>query len=203
MYILVAILALLGGFYQQQNTSPNQEIVLRFADADVTSSDAQDAVTLVTKQLQLLGADHIQVNQDQKGTLKITYYSDADVALIKKTLSKEKEFEDNVSSTIKNKKSHHFPAEESSLIYNLDIYEIQKSIDVDWSLEGTIVLELKSESDRGSNSLVYTAAHILEYKGDRNIKVAYKALKNRAIAIDNASYVIPEVRAGPSFAYYS
>ena len=86
---LIIVLTFLGVVYQQQNSLPNQEIVLQFTDAKVTSSETQNTIAIVKEQLQNLGADNIHVKETQEGTLKITYYSATNVSSIKKILSEE------------------------------------------------------------------------------------------------------------------
>ena len=85
---LILILTFLGVASQQQ-TVANQEIILQFTDVDVSSNEAQNTIAIVKLQLQDIGADNIQVKKEDNGKLKITYYSDANVASVKETLSKE------------------------------------------------------------------------------------------------------------------
>ena len=84
----VLILVLLG-YSRQQAYVPNQEIVMQFVDADVTSDVTQNAIAIVKKQLQTIGIANIQVRETVAGRLKITYNSDLDVASIKRIFSKE------------------------------------------------------------------------------------------------------------------
>lgn len=86
---IIFILSFLAVISQQEFNVPNQEIVLEFNHVEVTSNEAQTAVAHVKQQLQGLGANQIKVQQTAQGKLKITYYSDADVASIKKTFSKD------------------------------------------------------------------------------------------------------------------
>ena len=73
--IFVLTLVLLG-YGRQQVHVPNQEIVVQFLDAQVTTDVAQNAISKVKKQLHSIGIFNIQVRETAAGRLKITYYSD-------------------------------------------------------------------------------------------------------------------------------
>lgn len=192
---LIIVLTFLGVVYQQQNTLPNQEIILQFKDVKVTSAETQSTIAIVKKQLQNLGANNIQVKETQDGTLKITYYSDTNVINIKKTLSQEKKLVLDYST---NSESSNLPVENSSIGYNLDVYEIKQGNETDWNLVENNVLEQKPENDRFFNPNFFVLINI-KYSSDKDLvtKVAYKVRRNVALAIDNTSHNIPEVRAGP------
>ncbi|MDH7445004.1 hypothetical protein [Aquimarina sp. 2201CG14-23] len=195
---LLAAFALLV-VMQQQAVVPNQEIVLEFTNVDVSSLEAQNAIAIVKKQLQSVGAKNTRVSKELKeGTLKITYYSDADVEFIRKTLSKEQSA--NLDYVLSNQTGDNgeFPIQERSKDYNLDIYEIYKSTDVDTDFNGKYVLEIKQKQNRHSSTNSYSyVSEITTNDLDRLVKIAQKVNRNIAIAIDNTSRNIPEVRAGP------
>ena len=193
---LIIFLTFLGVVNQQQISEPNQEIVLQFTNTEVTSHDTQYTIAHIKKQLEDLGVNHIQVTEKEKGQLVISYYSDVDVASIKKTLSKQERLALNNSNKNEDHSNSDFPLDEHSKSYNLDIYEIQKDTASGWDLNGTSITELKSEVNRFSNPNLY--AFINQSEDEKTIeKVAYKTHYNIAIAIDNISHKIPEVRAGP------
>lgn len=195
---LIIIFALLGAF-QEKVSVPNQEIVLQFSDAEVSSNKAQNTLAIVVQQLQTVGISDIQVREQENGQLRITYYSDTDVASIKKTLSQENQLEIGLTSFNKDENHSKFPFKNKSNDYNLDVFEIQNKADAGSDLNGKFVLELKQEYDRFSNPNVHPyVIEIDDEEKDRIVKVAYKANRNVANAIDNTSYKIPEVRAGPS-----
>ncbi len=193
---LIIILSLFGVVSQQQITVPNQEIVLQFTDASITSEDTQNTIAIVKKQLQDLGVSNIQVNETENGKLTITYYSDADVASIKKTFSKEKNLQLDYDFKNQDEESSRLPFDENTISYNLDVYEIQSGGDTEWDLNGTSVVELKPESNRLAKPNTYAFFNALEIN-ESIVKVTYKTRYNIAIAIDNTSHKIPEVRAGP------
>jgi len=130
---LIIVLTFLGVVYQQQNTIPNQEIVLQFTNAKVTSVDTQNTIALVKEKLQNLGANNIQVKETVEGTLKITYYSTTNVSHIKKSLSEENSLSLGYNLNNQDKKSSNLPIENSSISYNLKVYEIQNGNDADWN----------------------------------------------------------------------
>ncbi len=190
---LIIVLTFLG-VGQHQISVPNQEIIVQFTDDEVSSDDAINAITIVKKQLQVIGVDNIQVCEVADGKLKITYYSDIDVASIKNILSQEENLK--LGYTSNDDESSKLPSKDESNSYNLDVYEIQKESNSDWDFEGTLVLELKPDGDRFSNLKVFASFEELDVEVDIT-RVAYKLHYNIAIAIDKTSYIIPEVRAGP------
>ncbi|GAA3615986.1 hypothetical protein Q4Q39_01495 [Flavivirga amylovorans] len=192
---LVIALTLLG-VCQEQISVPNQEIVMEFIYDEVTSDEVQDAIAVVKKQLRALGIDNIQVGEKEDGRLKITYYSDVNVASIKKILSKEKKLALDYTSYNQDEDHSKLPSNENKNSYNLDVYEIHKSVDGESDLNGTLVVELKHEYDRFSNPNFYIGK-IDVSEEDRIVKTAYKVCRHIAIAMDDMSHNVPDVRAGP------
>lgn len=195
---LITALALLV-VMQEQTVVPNQEIVLEFVDIDITSLEAQNAITIVKKQLQSIGAKNTRISKELKdGKLKITYYSDVEVEYIKRILSEEQNIELDHVFYDQSEDDNQFPVDKNSKDYNFDVYEIQKSTDFDSDFNGLYVLEVKhgQEGHSGSNSHSFVFEIDINYI-DGLVKVAQKVNTNIAIAIDNTSHNIPEVRAGP------
>ena len=150
--------------------------------------------------MQEIGINSIDVKTLQDGQLKITYYSATDAGSIKDILSKENKIELDFTSNSQNDDQSKIPFNKKDKIYNLDVYKIQDSTDSNSGFDGKLAIELKPESDRFFNPLVNNfAVEIDDRKRDRIIKVAFKLNRNIAIAIDNSSHNIPEVRAGPQF----
>lgn len=196
-YIFVVALTLIGVIFQQQDTAPNQEIVLQFTDVEVTSIEAKHAVISVTEQLQGLGVEAVQISEQEDGKLIISYYSDVDVLHVKTILSKEKNIVLGLNSSNQNEDNSQFPTQKQSITYNLDVYEIQSYNDIESNLNGSVV-DLHSFSDQLLNPNLYSS-HLAIDGSERGKQenVAYRVYKNIAIAINNIPYVIPEVRAGP------
>lgn len=195
---LIIVFTVLG-ICQQKNTVPNQEILVEFVNDEVTPEDILNTIATVKKTLHIVGIDNIKVEEQNNGTLKITYYSNVNVAIIKKILSKggDSELEHIAYSE---KGNSEIPSSENLNNYNLDVYEIQKSSGTGLDFDGKYVFEIKYEYDRFSNPNVYVPFGVIDTSAkDKVVKVAYRIRRNIAIAIDNTSHNIPEVRAGPAF----
>lgn len=195
--VLIFSLTLFGAVSQQQILVPNQEIVLQFEDVDLTSKQTENTVAIVKQQLQDLGAENIQVLSLENGTLKITYYSDAQVSSIKETFSEENNLALHLTSQIQDEDSSSFPFEESNISYNLDVYEIQNGHDSGWGFDGAISLEFEPKSDRFLDPNDLSNQHVVYQYEDYLIQVAYKTCREITIQISDPLHTIPEVRAGP------
>ena len=190
---LIIILVLLG-LSQHKMSVPNQEIVVQITDEETLSDDALNAIEIVIKQLRSIGAENIHLIEEENGKLKITYYSEIGVANVKDILSQEESLKLGHTSNTDN--SSRIPVNDDPNSYNFDVFEIQKPSDSEWDFEGTLVLELKPDGERFSNPKVFASTDENEVEVDF-AKVAYKVHSKIAIAIDNRSHKIPEVRAGP------
>lgn len=197
-YVSAFIFALaIIGISLEQASVPNQEIVLQFSDLDVTVDETQDAITHIKSQLEALEVDNIQIQESRNGTLKITYYSDIDVSEVKKIfLGKVDVAIDHTLYDFDNKNSE-FPSKEDVKPYQLDVFEIQENIDFAGSSGN--VLESKSETIRFFTPDTYASISKQQTEQkNKTEKLAYRVHRNSVIAIDDASYNIPEVRAGPT-----
>ena len=189
----IIVLTLLGVSLEQYST-PNQEIVVQFANNEVSLFETQNTIAIVKKQLQDIGVENINVQENENGTLKISYHSDIDVASIKRLFSTKK-FDLGLAD-YNTEGSSNVPSGDKSNDYQLDVNEIQKSNETDSDFNG-IVVDVRQKSDRFFNPAV-NSVHEFEVRDVNKIeKVAYIIQKNIALAIDNSSHNIPEVRAGP------
>jgi len=196
---IIFILSFLAVISQQEFNVPNQEIVLEFNHGEVTSSQAESTVAHIKQQLQVLGASQIKVQQTVSGKLKITYYSDADVASIKQTFAKdlERNLDSNVFS--KTNKQTELPSKVPSIAYNLDVFEIQNANNSGWDLDGKCVLTTDTKSDRFSDPNVFFFIEVVKVSlEDNTVKTAYKVRRNVSISTENNLHKIPEGRAGPT-----
>lgn len=195
--IFVSALVLLV-IAQQQTVVPNQEIVLEFVDIDVTSSEAQNAIAIVKKQLHTIGVKNAKVSKElENGKLKIAYYSDEDVAYIKKILAEAQNVEFSHVVYDHDTKDDSLPLDKKSKDFNLDVYEIQKGRDLEVDFNSEYVL-VSHEQDGGFPSNSYSFISKIDVDiTDWRVKVAEKVHTTIANAIDNTSFKIPEVRAGP------
>jgi hypothetical protein len=191
---LILILTLLG-FSQQEKYVPNQEIIVQFDDDHVRLEVAQNAIAIVTKQLQTIGVDKIQVREAVDGSLKITYYSDVDIAAIEEIFSKEKDLE--LGYIFFDEEPNEFPSNRDSSSYKLNVCEIGNNSDTEPDMNGYI-FELSPEYNRLFNPIVFCSFNEIDSRERNEIaETAYKLHKKIAAAIDNSSHNIPEVRAGP------
>ena len=198
MSALIVALTFLSIVGLQQNSNPNQEIVLQFNNEKVTTSQVQDVISVVKKQLQALGIAGIHVHGQESGKLRITYFSDTDVALVKKTLSIKAELISYISDK-NSKKIPKFPTEDTTRSYKLDVYEIQQANHGNVALDGKFVLELNQSKDRFFNPNVYVSSCFNDnYENQILFTVVYKSQTHIALAIETFSHSIPDVRAGPS-----
>lgn len=188
---LITILTLFG-INQESLMVPNQEIVLQFSNAKISSNEAKLVISNVKKQLETIGVANVGVSKEANGRLVISYYSNTTIANVKSILSIRAFTTDYTSN--KESKSE-FPKEQA---YNLNVFEIQKSSDTDLGSNEKFIFELKQDYDRFSNPNFYVYAPGISLT-EKNIEVtvAYKLNKTIAIAINNIPHKIPEGRAGP------
>ena len=196
---IIFILSFLAVISQQEFNVPNQEIVLEFNHGEVTSSQAESTVAHIKQQLQVLGASQIKVQKTVSGKLKITYYSDADVASIKKTFAKDLEHNLDANVFSKTNKQTELPSKVPSIAYNLDVFEIQNANNSGWDLDGKCVLTTDTKSDRFSDPNVFFFIEVVKVSlEDNTVKTAYKVRRNVSISTENNLHKIPEGRAGPT-----
>ena len=192
-FISVFIIALaIISISMEQRTAPNQEIIIKFSDTEANVSHTQQAITLVKKELSNLHADNIKVEQLTNGALKVTYYSTIDVTEIKNLLSP------TTSRTAYNleNKSSGTPEDTELAFYELDVYKIQDSKDMEGA--AGLIVESKSESTRSSPVKVYASLHKPSERIVTNqTYTAYNIHKRSDVAFINSCYNIPETRAGP------
>lgn len=184
------------GISLEQASVPNQEIVLQFTDVEVTLDETEEAIALIKSQLEALDVDNIQIQKSRNGALKITYYSDIHVSEIKKIVLKKRDVTVNQTSYTPAEDNSELPLKEDLTSYQIDVHEIQKKVDIVDSSGN--VLEPKSEIIRFFTPDTY--ASISKQKGvekNKAAKLAYTIHSKIAIAIEDSSYNIPEVRAGP------
>ena len=193
--ILILILTFLGVASQQQIAVANQEIVLQFSDIEITSQEVQNTVASVKSQLQDLGIDNIIINEGEAGKLKITYYSDVDIASVKEILYKGKKV--TIDYAFNKQEGHKGPLKDAVINYNIDVYEIQNTNDIDLGFDG-FVLEKQSEYDRYCEPNVFVPSPVIAInRDDIIVKVSYKVWRHIETSMDNHPYSFPEVRAGP------
>ncbi len=195
--IFIFSLTLFGVVNQQQAVLPNQEIVLQFNEEGLSSDDAQSTINLLKKQLQSLGAENIQVDILENGSVNIAYHSTSDAVSIKKRLSKADGLALDVNH---NEPSSNFPIKENkSIDYNIDVFEIHTDYGQSGDLNGNLVFQVETKSDR------YVEPHNFFYNpciADNEriaVKLTLAICKHIEIATKDIPHKIPEGRAGPSY----
>ncbi len=192
---LLVILSVLG-LSQHNAIQPNQEIVLNFADKNITSNEAQSTITLVKNQLLALGAQSITVQELKSGTLHISYFSNTKTNKVKNLLLKHANLEIGYVPLV-GKKTSETP-NNSDKDFNFDVFEIQKNGNANSGFGGKSVLTFKQDLDRFYKPYVYKLLpykSLVLYKPHKvTIKKVFRYL---AIALNGNLVNIQEVRAGP------
>ena len=191
---LLIILALLG-LSQEQTKASNQQILLQFIDVELASETAHDEVlTAITKRLKVLGIEAIEIIENDGKQVSIRYYSDVDALSVKKFLTQK----NHLSLTYDDEVPFDFPKEQLPEKYNLVVSDLHQQADNGLSLNGNLVLIHKQDYKRFSNPVILQYNNAIVFKQDTIVNVSFKINRNIAIAIDNTSQTIPEVRAGPN-----
>ncbi|MFH4967120.1 hypothetical protein V8G61_02850 [Gaetbulibacter sp. M240] len=197
-YILIVLLAFIGVLSQHKNEVPNQEIVLQFHNDAIYSDDARITIDNIKAQLKLLGVSNIRLKDQKNGILRICYYSDKDVDVIKKTFSDEPDLDFDIAASSENQLPSDVPVKDQTLSYKLDIFEIQKKGPNHSDLNGVSisVLKLKTDSYFEQNKFYGTY-----YDGSCNMtSYGIKPLKPAFYVATFQQHLpqkTPQVRAGP------
>jgi len=191
---LIIILALFG-LSQEQSKASNQQIVLQFTDVELASESAHDDVlAAITKKLQVLGVDAIEIIENDGRQLSIRYYSDVDAIRVEEFLSQE----DQLSLTNEDEFPSDYPKEQLPEKYNLVVSDLHQQADGGFKLQANLVLIQKQDYSKFYSPVTLHYNNTIAFKQETVVNVAFKINRNIAIAIDNTSPIIPEVRAGPN-----
>jgi len=194
--ILIVLLAFFGR-YLEQSTTPNQQIVIQFSDENISDEDAVATLATIQKRLEIAGAVQIKIGQTENGNLIITYHSDAEVYHIQSILLDDKGLELSYQSNSTN--SQDIPNQEQSKDYELNISEIQNVSHVNWDFQVVECIELNQKTDWPNKVKVNATGDTVNSDySNTNFRVVFKINNSVALAIDNGSCIIPEVRAGPT-----
>ncbi|TDT47215.1 hypothetical protein CLV90_1288 [Maribacter spongiicola] len=190
---LFIILALLG-LCQEQKKASNQQILLQFADVELASETAHDEIlAVITKKLEVLGVDAVQIIENDGRQLSIRYYSDVDADSVKKFLSQENQ----LSLANEEELPSDYPKEQLPEKYNLVVSDLHQQADNGVTINATLVASQKHDVKTFSHPVVLPFSENILFEQDAIVDTAYKINRIIAIAIDNTSRTIPEVRAGP------
>jgi hypothetical protein len=190
---LIIILALLG-LSQEQTKASNQQILLQFTDVELASETAHDEVlATITKRLKVLGVNAIEIIENDGRQVSIRYYSDVDALSVKEFLTQESQR----SLTYDDELPFDLPKEPLPEEYNLVVSDLHQQADNGLNLNGNLVLIQTQDDNRFSNPVILQFNNAVVFKQDAIVNVSFKINRIIAIAIDNTSQTIPEVRAGP------
>jgi len=197
---LIVLITLLG-FYKKQSPAPNQEIELQFENQTTVLNETEDVIQAIKQQLEVLGVENIQVRHTEK-TLKIAYYSDENVAKIKKILAAEGFTSNHPSEEIPtNHKAVKFQEYATTDHFKIEIYELQTASNPYAAIHGKYILALQKDYDKSPNSNPNSFANTSSfYLGEIKtvIALAYTESSYTAIPKEHIPHEIPDVRAGPS-----
>ncbi len=194
--VVIVALAFLG-ISMEQTAVPNQEIVVQFDTDAVSANETENTIAIVTKQLQSIGVQRIQVVKTIDGKLKITYYSTLEVAIVKDLFSKHAYLELGYVGYNSDGDSSSQPFNSDTATYELNVSEIQTATDAAMDLNGSLV-EIRSGNDWYINPVHFAGNASIDFTIRNTIKkVACTLYGDETLRIDTTSYKIPEVRAGP------
>ncbi len=191
------LILLLFGYSQQQRLVPNQEIVVQFTHENVGVDEAANAIATVKQQLQNLGVENIQVREYSDGNLKIAYYSKLEVSRIQQILSNEPILELGYNA-VEGTKNSSEPSNDSTELYKLNVCEIQTGSNIEMDLKGYLH-DNSLAKQRLLNPVFHYPAQEVDFKlVSEAIHSKKHVNRNVSLSIDNAAYIIPETRAGPT-----
>lgn len=184
------LISLFFGVFQEQVSTPNQEIILEFVDAKINQKEIETTIAQVKQKLLKVGVANIQISETQNGNLKISYYSNIDKASIKKELANKHTLDLNKSSNPKEKNKKTFN-------YNISIHELSNETDV-LNSDFKYIFEVKNQSDRFT-TYNYDAClkNTEDFKAKQLFRTSYKVSKNASFTKNRTLYTAIEVRAGP------
>lgn len=197
-YLIVLTVALAYfGISVERPTVANQEIVVQFAANSINAEDTQNAISEITEQLKAVGVSEIKVSELLNGKLKVTYYSTVEVALIKDLFTKQNKLQLDGTAFNETDGSSKIPLNQSPNSYQLEVVKIKTDFGSDLGLQG-LPAGVKSLKDQFVNPNVSLSVCSSEIPTKHLFEiVAFKNYRNISLLIDNSSYKIPEVRAGP------
>jgi len=90
-----------------------------------------------------------------------------------------------------------FPEDKLPENFSLIVSDLQQPSDNGLGLNGKLAFELKQDFERFSNPVVLQFANSILSSHAIRLDSAFKINRTITIVIDNTSYTLPEVRAGP------
>jgi len=194
---LVILITFLGVIYQQQNTPPNQEIVLQFTDAHVTLLDTQHTLNLIKNQLHGLGANNIRVKEIDRGVLTISYYSTVEASDIKKNLIQKNNLLKGYNSRSQKNSSEELPLKNDVVNYDVDVFLLQNTNDIKSNQLAASFLELNADNQR----IIFPSTSVYSFQSfDKKKSIdqeTHKPSHDVILSDGKRYYHTLNVRAGP------
>ena len=179
------------GVFHEEVTIPNQEIVLEFVNSKIDNEDIEYTISDFKERLNSVGVTNIKIRNSNNGSLKISYFSNVDVDIVREILSSKQQIVLNKNQKEENKQQN------DKHNYSINIYEIVDD-DNSSNLNDKFTFEIKHISDRFKNNYTYASVkYVFSYNDNQLYYTAYKVCKNNHFIKEHNSYNVPEVRAGP------
>ena len=194
---LIIALAFFGISLEQTNADPNQEILIQFNSDSISDNEERHVISDIKNQLKEIGIEDVQVSKTPEGRLKVSYYSEVDVAVVKNLFYKQnKPLLANLPLS-KDKGSIPFSNSNDSRTYIVEVVKIQSDFNADIGLQGVLV-EIKSTADQYLKPKVLVEASEVKFALKFNSEgEACTSFKTPSLFVENTNYRIPESRAGP------
>lgn len=194
---IIIVLAFFGMSMGQSTTNPNQEIVVRFNASSINSDEVQLAISDIRNQLKSIGIENVHVSEILNGQLKVTYFSDKDVAVVKKLFLQQNKLDFSDTAFHKNEGSGKLPFGDHSNSYKLDVIKIQQDLGSDLGFQGTLI-EIKSANAQYLKPILSSVHADIYFSLKAFVnKAGSKSFPDIAFSVNNSPHKIPEVRAGP------
>lgn len=201
-FSLAVIFVLFLGIWKMQFPMHNQEVVLQFEDQKIELKSKQGIVKAIKEQLSKHGVGNPQVYENENGVLKITYYSEDGVEVIKETLEAFLIAAQHTTESESNNEKEEFFVNFSKgqEEYKLDVFEIQEGSNGTSGLGGKFAIIISDEFSKPSAPETLTTLNKRSaWKYNTQANLSSNISGKQSNYIDNISYLIPDVRAGPNF----
>lgn len=184
-------ISLFLGTFDYTNTSANQELVLHFTKAEISSVEAQQTIVKLKERLKEFGVHIVKIDSQNNSHLRIQYYSDSEITDIEAFFNVD--YSDFYPSSENDNSTTDFDDESLSL----DFYEIQGDGSSSQGFNGVQVETYQTKTDRLSlETFNWSSLDAYQLsKGFYQEKEALLTFQNPAKK--TISFQIPQVRAGP------
>lgn len=186
------IILVLFGLTKAPKKALNQQIVLQFVDLQLASKvDHDELLAEIQQKLELLGIEAIEIVEKNQRQISVRYYSELDADTIEQFLTVE-----NQSATSNDGElPKDFPKEKESKSYQLVVSDLYTKVDGTFNSKGTFVSNHKNKdlNKKFAPPVALLFGSTFKTNPDNTVKIDGKDL----IALDEFSYQIPEIRAGP------